>query len=139
MLLDVDARANVAEERAIAGKSRNSGIVNPTICVVASAEPVLHSEIFTGIEVAGVNLYTALKVVTMHSFRPAVAQLLGQATASKCQPRSVKPYASLVCARHPYHDRRSIHHLTESCIKFAGRHQLNHFPNAASTDLFARS
>jgi hypothetical protein len=98
MLLDVDARANVAKERAIAGKSRNSGIVNPTICAIASAEPVLHSEIFAGIKVAGVNFYTAVKIVAMHSFRPAGAHLLGQAAARECQPRPVEPYASFVCA-----------------------------------------
>jgi hypothetical protein len=64
----INAGANVAKKSAVTGKSRNSGIINPTICAVASAEPVLHSESFTGIEVVGVNLYTALKILAMHSF-----------------------------------------------------------------------
>src|SRR6516225_6942560 len=98
LFLDVNAGANVAKELAITGDSRTSGIIDPTICAIVSAKPVLHSEIFTGIKVAGVNLYTALKIVAMHSCCPADAHLLGQAAASECQPRPVKPYASFVCA-----------------------------------------
>jgi len=63
LFLDVNAGANVAKELAITGDSRTSGIIDPTICAIVSAKPVLHSEIFTGIKVAGVNLYTALKIV----------------------------------------------------------------------------
>jgi hypothetical protein len=67
ILVDINARADVTKERSITGISRTSGIIDPAICAIVSAKPVLHSEIFTDIKVAGVNLYAALKVVAMHS------------------------------------------------------------------------
>jgi hypothetical protein len=94
IVLDVDAGANVAKESAVTGKSRNSGIIDPTICAIVSAEPVLNLEIFTGIKVVGVNFYTAFKIVAVHSFGPAVTSLLSQTAAGEGQPSVVKPDAS---------------------------------------------
>ena len=67
MLVDVDARADVAKERTIAGKSRHSSI-NPAISAIVPAEPVLHSEVFTLIKMTGVKFYAAVKIIAMHSF-----------------------------------------------------------------------
>jgi hypothetical protein len=68
MFVDINAGANVTKKIVIAGISRNSGIINPSVYAIVSAEPVLQSEIFTGIKVDGVKLHTTLKIVAMHSF-----------------------------------------------------------------------
>jgi hypothetical protein len=68
LFVDVNAGANVAKERAITSISRHSGIIDPTISAIVSAQPVLQSEAFADIKVAGVSLYAALKIVAVYSF-----------------------------------------------------------------------
>jgi hypothetical protein len=78
LFVDVNAGADVAKECAITGISGHSGIIDPTISAIVSAQPVLESEVFPVIKVATVSRYAALKIVAMYSFRPAAAHLLGQ-------------------------------------------------------------
>jgi len=54
MIVDVNAGTNVAEESAITGKSRNSGIIDPTKCAIVSTEPVLDSEVLARVKAADV-------------------------------------------------------------------------------------
>jgi hypothetical protein len=96
--MDVNARADIAKESAITGKSRNSSIIDPTVCAIVTPQPVLHSKIFTGIKVAGVNVYTAVEIVLMDPLCPTITNFLRQQATSECQPRLIKPHAALVLA-----------------------------------------
>jgi hypothetical protein len=65
MFVNVHARPNVAKESAVMSISGDADIIDPPIFAIVLPQPVLHSKIFTGVKVTGVNLYTAVKIVSM--------------------------------------------------------------------------
>src|SRR5262249_38683917 len=102
--------------RAVAGVSWHSGVIDPAMCAVVTAEPVLHPELLPGVEVAHVNFEATIKILSMNAFRPPISELLRHAATSKGQPRPIKPYTELVLSGHPDHDRRRVHDLAEPRI-----------------------
>src|SRR5215469_10138893 len=117
--MDVGAGADVPKERAVASVSWNSGVIDPAICAVVTAKPILHPEFLPGVEVPDVRFEAAIKILPMNSLRPAVSQLLRHAAASKSQPRPIEPDTEFLLSGHPDHDRRGIHDLTEPRIQSA--------------------
>jgi hypothetical protein len=55
MIVNVNARADITKEAAVTGKSRYSGIIDPTVCTIVSTQSVLHSKIFVGVKMRGIN------------------------------------------------------------------------------------
>src|SRR5215471_2850441 len=115
--MDIDAGTNVAKEITIRSVSRNSGIIDPTIHAIVSAQPVLHSKVRSIVKVTDISLQAGGNIVAMDSFYPAASDLLSHLTASESQPGPIEPQAILVFARYPNHDRGRIHDLAESRIQ----------------------
>src|SRR3977135_213748 len=75
---DVNARADVAKERAVVGKTRDTRIQNPAICAITSSQAVFHAELLPRFESIRVNVQTAGRILLVYALSPAGAQLLFQ-------------------------------------------------------------
>src|SRR5215475_6089985 len=87
---------------------------------IVPPEPILHPEFFPRLKVAVVDFQATAKIVRVNAFSPAVSQLLGHPSTRKDQPRSIKPDAPLVFARHPNHYGCGIHHLAKPLVESSG-------------------
>ena len=117
--VDVDARANVAEEAAIAAVAWRTLIEYPAILAIMPAQAVFHPEGFPGVEGAEVNVETARQVIRVDAFRPAVAGFLLQRAAGKVQPDLVEEVAAFIQPRHPDQHGGGIGDLPEALLALA--------------------
>ena len=92
---DVETRPDVAEERAVGGEPGHAGIEHPSVFAIRPLQAVLHPEGLSAGPCGGVGCQTALQVVRVHAFRPAVADLVLQAASPELQPRLVEEVAAL--------------------------------------------
>src|SRR6516165_3742519 len=107
--MDIDAGADITKKPAVAAVARNAGVVDPMICAVVPAKPVLHAKLFPSVKVADVGFQATVNIVSMNAFGPAVSQLLRHAASRVGEPWFVEPDAAFVLTGNPYHDRSGIH------------------------------
>src|SRR5581483_3512317 len=86
MVVDHNARTDVARKLAIVEHSRHARVDNPAISTVGPAQPIFHAEFPARLEAGKIGIQAALQVVRMYAFRPAVAKLLLHRAAAKFQP-----------------------------------------------------
>ena len=120
-LVDVDAQARVAEERAVARPPRDAVVQHPAELAVGPAQPVLHRERLLALEGLGRELEAPIDVVRVHRGGPTVAQLLGQRTAGELEPAVVAPGVPTVRAGCPQQQGDAVGRRFEAGIGKRGR------------------
>jgi hypothetical protein len=105
-LVNVDTAANIARKASRIICERNAAIEDPAVDAVVPAKPVLHFERLAPVEVIEIVPDAAVKVVRVHTLRPAVAHFLFDRPPRVRQPRIVEVVAAGVNTRTPNHDWR---------------------------------
>src|SRR5262249_27502360 len=76
LISDVNARADIAVERAVRFEAGHAGVENPPIFSVEAAQTVFHAEFLAGVEGPNIRVQTALEIVGANALDPALARLL---------------------------------------------------------------
>ena len=105
---DVDAGADVPGEAAVRLESRHTAVKDPAVLAVVPAETVLHLEWALTGKGRAVCFETPSKIVGMETGRPALAELRGQRSAGKVEPRLIEERVPAVRPGQPHQDRRRI-------------------------------
>ena len=104
---DVQATADVAQERTVGTEAWHAGVHHPAERSVLALQPVVHRERLALRKAVGDDADAAFGVLGMHALHPAAAEFLSQAATTKAQPRLVEPVARQVFVGHPQqHGRR---------------------------------
>jgi hypothetical protein len=106
----IDARTNVAPERAVGFKPRNAKIQDPAVNAVKTSETVFHLEVDPIVKRRRVDLQTAIPVVRMYRCDPSVTQILFQGPSCEVKPTLIEERTEFVCTRHPDQHRSGVCH-----------------------------
>src|SRR5207344_3442266 len=115
---DVDARSDIAGQRAIQRQQRHARIEYPSVLAIVPPEPVFQLERLAPSERRTQNLEPLRQIVSMDRVTPSVAELCQQRATGEGQPRGVDVDAAFVVVRHPDQDRGNVCHDPEGL--FAG-------------------
>src|SRR5689334_6400407 len=83
----IDAPADVTNKFSLRIVARHTLIIDVTISTFTMTQTVLHGEWCPRIKCAGVGRQTAIEIVRMHTFAPAVAELFFYWSSPKFEPR----------------------------------------------------
>src|SRR5215475_5697243 len=97
---------------------RNASIQNPSVFVIMTFHPVLHSKTSACVEGPAV-LQKKVIIVGVNSLRPTISELLVNVPAGEFKPRSTYIRAELISAAHPYHHRCCVGQIVKPFLAFA--------------------
>src|SRR5262249_26127158 len=98
---DVDARSDIAGQRAIQRQPRHARIEYPSVLPIWPPETISHGERLAPSEGCTQALEPLRQVVSMDRVTPSVAQLCLQRATGEGQPPCVDVGAAFVVVRHP--------------------------------------
>ncbi len=105
----VDATSNESAEDTFQIEVGRTSIEDPPVLAVRALEAILHLEGLAPLEVRDIVLQTALEVVRMNAFRPAVAPFLFHRPSRERQPTLVEVVTTHGQVRSPDEDRGLLH------------------------------
>ncbi len=121
-VVDVEARADIAEERAVGGEPGRAPVEDPPVLLVVEAEPVLHLERLLAVEMRGVHVDAPVEVVGVDALGPSATEFLLQRPPGEREPGGVEVRAPLVQPGHPHEHRGRVGHGPEAALALEQRH-----------------
>src|SRR6185369_5376213 len=118
---DIDGRSDVSEKHTVLRVAWHAHTVNPAEGTIVPTMSILDVEAFPPRERSFECFYHAPPILGVHTFRPAVAQLLLQGTTRECQPAVVGEFVATLAIHEPDHDRRGIGNVPEPLFALTQR------------------
>src|SRR6185312_7632042 len=123
---DVEARTDVACERAVAVEAGRAVIEHPAVRAVVTTKAILERERLSRVEGFGERRLPRPEILGMDARGPAVAEFVVERTPGEREPRAIDVDVAAVGIGHPERHRRLVRHhakaglaLLERCTRAA--------------------